>query len=328
MFRTAQVASDFVYEFVGGAAGTFNAKTVNSGVYSSSASSDFLVQASVLPTIAAPTLITSSPVSVGQTVSLSSTSSGSVYIYKDAAYVGEFPIASGNFSYIPLSTGSYTFKVFRDGVLSSASGALVVNSGSTDCSAFVNDFTLGTIFGKTLKVYDVNGYKVIKEVIDANKSSLKNANYLKLDSVTSSYKAYTSCFGFPNDNFTTALTQSNIGSVSGYVWNVSQDGLNTPILVLNTSLSDVYRIAGFTECAGKRLLFAYSSTVSNPSLLSDSAYSAPDGVIKLNSLGEEDANGVEHFYKLFNIPAGAYNFFFKVEGSTNTPVKVVNRVIN
>lgn len=329
MFETAQVAADYLYEYFGGLSGSYTAKTVANGVFSSTATTAFLVQASVPPTLIIPTIVTSSPISIGQTIVITSTSIGTLYIYKDSVKVGEINVpAAGTYNYIPTGTGSYTFKVFRDGTLSTASSAIVVNSGSTDCSAFVNDFTLGTIYGRTLKVYDVNSHKVIKEVIDANTSSLKNANYLKLDSVTSAYKAYTTCFGFPNDVFTTPLTQSNIGAVSGFVWSTTQDGMNMPILVLNTSLADVYRIMAFSECANKRILFAYSASVSDPNLISDSAYFIPDGTIKVNSLGEDDANGRDHYYKLLNIPAGAYNFFFKVEGSANTPVKVVNRVIS
>lgn len=329
MFETTQVVADYVYEYFGGVSGTYNAKSVASGVYSSSATSNFLVQASVLPSVSAPVIITASPLSIGQTVVITCSSVGSLYIYKDAAYLAAISIDTiGNVNYTPTATGSYTFKIFRSGVLSAASGTMVINSGSTDCSAFVNDFVLGSIMSRPLKVYDVNGHKVIKEVIDANTFSIKNANFLKLETVTSVYKAYTSCFGFANNNFITALTQSNIGNINGYTWSYTQDGMSTPILILNTSQADVYRIIANTDCSGKRILFAYSATVSNPSLIPDSSYLTPDGITKVNTLGIEDVNGKDSYYKELSLAPGVYNFFYKVEGSPNTPVTVVNKVIS
>lgn len=329
MFKTAQVSAVYLYEFLGGVTGTYKAKSVANGVFSSAATTDFLVKSVVASTVTTPTITTASPISIGQPISLTVGSSGVLYIYKDGVQAGSINVsAAGTIAYTPTSVGSYTFKLFKTGTYSAATTAIVVNSGNTDCSAFASGFILGSNNGKTLKVLDINSYKVIEEIIDASTKSLKNANYIKQATVVSNYKDFANCFSFPNNVYSTALTSSNIGNVAGYSWNVLQDGSNTPILILTTTIANTYRSLANTDCSSKRILFAYSASISDPTLLPFGAFVSPDGIIKVNSLGIADPNGRDAYYKDYNIPAGTYYFFYKVEGSDNTPVKVVNKVLS
>jgi hypothetical protein len=318
--------TDYTYEYLMSKEGSYKIRTVKNGVFSSSYSSNFTVKTTGASAPNAPVIASSTNIIKGETITVVVPSSGLLAVYKDNVLQAEIFSTGGNVYYTTLATGSFTFKFIKNGLYSAASTAVVVGAGSVNCNQFVNNFALGTNdLGNALTIFLVNGNLLIAETAPYGRV-LRNANYINSDKVTSVYKGYSTCFGFPKPDVNSILSISDVGNVAGYTWAVSQDGTNTPYLKLNNTISKTYRVAAKTDCDGVGITFAVSNSTNNPNDIADSEYSS-DGIIKLDTLGNESPTGLDYYYKNFQLPVGSYNVFYKASNS-NTPVKVISSIFS
>lgn len=327
VIKTKLVATENVFEYKAGVTGSYTFKAVSNGVFNSGAGVSINVKTSSATTPATPTILSSTTISTGESISINSTEIGVLQILKDAVLVGSINIDTPkSVSYTALSGGAYTFKLFRDGKTSVASATVTVGTSAVNCSTFVNDYSLGTFTQSAiaLKVFSLNGLSLIKQAYEGG-FILRNGNFLKNNLVVSNFKNQSSCFAYPKDDFFAALSESDLGKIQGYKWAITADGYNVPYLLPDNTSYNTYRVCAKTPCDGASLLFAVSNTTNNPSALQATDFKEPDGIIKVNDQNIEDVNGTSYYYKHFSLPSGVYNVFYKVKNNPNTPVKVVSQ---
>lgn len=328
VIKTNLVSTEYVYTFIGGLTGSYSIKSVSNGVFNSGSAVQFNVKTSGAVAPSAPTISSAATISKGQTISIGVPIISDLLVYKNSTYVATIKVNAVNsvINYTALDTGSYTFKVLNNGLLSTASTSVTVGAGNTDCSAFSDNFVLGTFTSNNyqLSVFSLNGKNLILQTF-ADGKILRNANFINNPLVVSNYKGYESCFGYPKSDIYAALSVSDVGTVPGYKWAVTTDGLNVPYLIADSSVFKTYRVCANTPCENEVIQFAISSTVTNPSNLPSNAFSDPDGTIKVNSQNIEDVNGNNYYYKNFTVPSGVYTVFYKAKTSTSTPILAVSQ---
>ena len=325
--KTKLVSTENIFEFTAGVTGSYTFKAVANGVFNSGSGVSINVKSSSAATPATPSVTSSTTISTGETVTINSTEAGTLQVLKDNVVIATIDVnAPKSVTYTVLSAGAYTFKLFRNGKTSLASATVTAGTSAVSCSGFINDFQLGTYTQNAiaLKVFSLNGTPLIRQDYESG-FILRNGNFLKDNLVISTYKNQSSCFGYPKDNFSSALSQSDLGNIQGYKWAITTDGYNVPYLIPDNTSYNTYRVCAKTPCDGASLLFAVSSTTNNASDLSPSDFKEPDGIIKVNDSNIEDVNGTNYYYKNFTLASGVYNVFYKVKNNPNTPVKVVSQ---
>lgn len=332
LVKTKLVSTKFVYEFVGGRAGVFTARSLANGVFSSSSTGNFSVRVSPAPTLSTPVISTSGSIAVGQIFKIRSSDEGKVLIYNGSTLVASYYHQGNNFEldFTPKETGTYTVRLTKGGVVSSSSNSIAVTASSVDCTPFVDKFILGTYISNafSVKVFKLNGYTVIGVEDSSGNIALKNANFLNITEVTSVYKGMQSCFDFPKADVYSPITSSDIGNVTGYTWSISEDGQNTPYLKpTSVQTKKKYRRLFKSRCEDKEVVMAYSDTITNENLIPESAYKN-DGVKYYNSSLQEDPSGTRYYYRDIEIVPGVYTVFHKVLNSPNTPISKVSVVFD
>lgn len=320
-------SGNFNYIFKGGVVGNITIRSVAQGVYSSAAPLAFIVKSSGAVAPVAPA-VESTTGTVGMSNKITCPVTGKLIVYLGGNQIAAITIASVNqqINYTYDVAGSYTFKIEKNGLLSVASATVVISAASSDCSLFVNTFALGTFTASNyaLTVFVLGAKTLIKQVFNIpNAFIIRNGNFLDFNLVTSDYKGRR-CFSNTSNNISSALGQADIGNIAGYKWMVTDDNTNTPYLIPDGAVDKSYRVAASTACEGETIKFAISATISNPSLIPDADFKVADGTIRVNIDNIEDPNASPKFYKIFTVPAGIYNVFYKVTNSPNTPVVVVN----
>jgi hypothetical protein len=323
-------APNYDYSFIGGISGNMSIKTVSQGVYNSEEPLSFAVKNSGAVQPPAPTVSTTTG-TAGSSNTITSTVTGTLQVFIGANLVTSLNIiANQPITYTYNQTGTYSFKLLKDGIVSNASSNVVISAGSSDCSQFINAFSLGTFTDNNLalSVFVHNNIPLIKQVFDISGAMIiRNGNFLNFNLVTSAYKGV-NCFGHPKSDVTAALGSGDIGNIPGYEWKITNDGRNVPYLSPTNTTNKSYRVAASTPCEGETIKFAISSTTSNPVDIPDSAYLNADGTIRVNLDNIEDPNATPKFYKIFTVPSGVYNVFYKVANSPTTPVTVVSHNFN
>ena len=317
----------FNYTFKGGVVGNLTIRTVSEGVYSSASPLAFIVKSSGAVVPPAPT-VESTTGTVGMSNKITCPVTGELIVYLGGNQIATTTITSVNqqINYTYDVAGSYTFKIEKNGLFSVASATVVISAASSDCSLFVNTFALGTFTDSNyaLTVFVLGTKTLIKQVFNIpNAFIIRNGNFLDFTLVTSAYTGM-KCFSNPSNNISSALGQADIGNIPGYKWLVTNDNTNTPYLIPDGAVDKSYRVAASTACEGETIKFAISATISNLSLIPDADFKVADGTIRVNIDNIEDPNASPKFYKIFTVPAGIYNVFYKVTNSPNTPVVVVN----